>query len=254
MATLAKASTARTREHRFFLLSAIAMALVDIAGFSLNFATGRSSLSLPLVYHLHGTVFLSWIILYVAQNFLIYGGAVRGHRQLGWLALALLPLMAVLGIGITILSARHHGGPPILDLNSFLIGNPVGILYFVTISSVAIALRRRTDWHRRLMFCGMAALTGPGFGRLLPMPFLIPWGWWAAALIAPSIFPVIAMVAERRRTGRVHPAWIRGWGAFVASFLLAEAFAFSTWGIALTHAVVAGTPGAARPMAAFFPG
>lgn len=253
MATLAQATAARTREHRFFLFSALAMAFVIVGGFSLNFAAGRSSLALPAIYHLHGAVFLSWVILYLAQNVLVYTGAVRGHRQLGWLSLALLPLMAVLGVTITVYAVRHHGGPPILDLNSFLIGNPVGILYFVSVSGVAIALRRNTPWHRRLMFCGMAAITGPGFGRLLPMPFLIPWGWWIAALIAPSIFPAIAMVVERHRTGRVHPAWAWGWGAFVAAFLLAEAFAYSPWGIALTRAVVAGTPGAARPMAAFFP-
>lgn len=253
MATRALPPTVATREHRFFFYSAIAMAVVLVAGFSLNLAAGRSSFALPLLYHLHGMVFMGWIALYVTQTALIAGRALRWHRRLGWLALVWLPVMVVLACTITIHAVRAYGGPPVFDVNSFLIGNPVGILTFATLAGAGIALRRRSDWHRRLMFCAMAAITGPGFGRLLPMPFLIPWGWWIAALAVPSIFPILGMIADRRRSGRAHPAWLWGWGFFVATFLLAELFAYSSWGMALTHAVIDGTPGAGRPIQAFFP-
>ncbi|WP_156349020.1 MULTISPECIES: hypothetical protein [unclassified Sphingomonas] len=253
MATRSMPQSVATREHRFFLYSAIAMAAVLVAGFSLNLAAGRSSFALPLVYHVHGLVFLGWIALYVTQTALVAGRALHWHRRLGWLALIWLPVMVTLAIAITLHAVRDHGGPPVFDVNSFLIGNPAGILTFALLTGAAIALRRRTDWHRRLMFCAMAAITGPGFGRLLPMPFLIPWGWWIAALIAPSIFPILGAIADWRRTGRVHVAWAWGWGFFVAMFLLAELFAYSSAGMALTHAVIDGTPGAARPIKAFFP-
>ena len=44
---------------------------------------------------------------------------------------------------------------------------------------VFTALRRRryTGWHRRLMLSAMSILTGPGLGRLLPMPLFIPNAW-----------------------------------------------------------------------------
>jgi len=83
MATRALPSTVATREHRFFFYSAIAMAVVLVAGFSLNLAAGRSSFALPLLYHLHGMVFMGWIALYVTQTALIAGRALRWHRRLG---------------------------------------------------------------------------------------------------------------------------------------------------------------------------
>ncbi len=127
------------------------------------------------------------------------------------------------------------------------------MITFAGIALAGIAMRARSDWHRRLMFCAMASITGPGFGRLLPMPFLIPWGWWMASVIVPMIFPIIGMIADKRRTGTVHKAWFVGIAALIGSQLLADAIAYSPAGIAITRSVVAGTPGAAREMRAHFP-
>ena len=53
-------------------------------------------------------------------------------------------------------------------------------------------MRRRTDWHRRLMFCGMAILTGPGLGRLLPMRSMATSRSAAATTAAPANRPANA--------------------------------------------------------------
>ena len=91
---------------------------------------------------------------------------------------------------------------------------------FATVA--AIALRRQTEWHRRLHFCGMSLLLGPGFGRLLPMPLLQPLAW-EVTFAACLIFPAIGVWADWRRSGRVHPAWRWGIGAMFGAFLLTEA-------------------------------
>lgn len=253
MATIAPTAQLVARERRFFFYTAIAMATVIVAGFSLNLAMARSSFSLPLIYHVHAMVFMAWVGFYVFQNALVATGSVALHRRLGWVAVAWLPLMVVLATVITVHALRDHGGPPFFAAAEFLIGNPMGILFFAGVSAAGIVLRRQADWHRRLMFCGMAAITGPGFGRLLPIPLMIPYAWVAAALIAPSVFPLIGMIADRRRSGRIHPAWLWGWGAFVVSFAVAELVAFSPAGESLTRAVLAGSPGATRPMLAYMP-
>lgn len=252
MTTMALPRPRMAREHRFFLFTAIAMAVLIVAAFSLDLLLARASFGLPWIFHLHAVVFMGWVALYVAQNALATAGPLAWHRRLGWAALAWLPAMVVLAIVMTLVSVRDHGGPPFFGLNEFLFGNVAGILYFAAVSAAGLILRRRTDWHRRLMFCGMASLTGPAFGRLLPIPLMMPWAWVAVALVAPSIFPLLGMLAERR-AGRIHPAWAPGWGGFVLSFLLAEALAVSPLGVAATQAVVAGTAGAARPMQAYWP-
>jgi hypothetical protein len=241
------------RERAFFFYMSIAMALVIVAGFAFNLAAGRSSFSVPIIFHIHAFVFFGWVVLYVLQNGLVATGNVTLHRQLGLLSLAWIPAMTVMGFLMTRQSLQAGGGPPFFDQNEFMFGNSLGILAFAATALAGIAMRRRTDWHRRLMFCAMASITGPGFGRLLPMPFLIPWGWWIVSVAIPLIFPLIGMVADRRRRGRVHQAWLWGIGALVGSQLLADAIAYSPFGILFTQSVVAGTPGAARTMKAHFP-
>ena len=112
--------------------------------------------------------------------------------------------------------------------------------------------RRYTGWHRRLMLCAMAILTGPGLGRLLPLPLMIPNAWTITVMVT-MIFPVIGMVADKRAQGRVHPAYWWGLGIYAGVFLLSLALAYSPFGIGLTEQLIAGTPGAERPMEAFLP-
>jgi hypothetical protein len=100
------------------------------------------------------------------------------------------------------------------------------------------------------MLVAMSALTGPGLGRLLPMPLLIP-NAWPIAVSASFTFGVIAMLADWRANGRVHPAYWWGMGINVGAFLASMALAYSPLGYAITEAVIAGTPGAERPLAPF---
>lgn len=243
MATALERRGIAAGDERFFLICAFLMAAVIVGGFSMQLAMGRSSFALPALYHLHAVVFFGWVALYLAQTVLATAGPLALHRRLGWLAAAWIPAMLVFGMLIIRESVTTHGGPPFFDTREFLVGNTMGLVYFASFAGAAIALRRHTDWHRRLMFCAMASLTGPGFGRLLPVPFLIPWSWWVAAVFAPALFPIAGMVRDWLRTGRVHPAWWWGLIGLAGVMLVADLIAFSPAGTALARAVVAGTPG-----------
>lgn len=253
MATVPFSAGTAREEARFFFTMACIMSVVIVAGFAFNAAMGRSSFGAPVLVHVHAFVFMGWVGLYLAQNALIFSGNVALHRRLGWLTVILIPAMVVLGMLMTRYSLQTTGGPPFFDQNQFLVSNQVMLLVFAGLVGWAVAIRTNTGWHRRLMFTAFACLTGPGVGRLLPMPFLIPYGWWIASIALPLLFPIIGMAADKRRYGRVHPAWFWGVGIIVAMQVVCDLIAYSAVGHRITEWYVAGTPGGERQMGAFFP-
>lgn len=252
MATLADPNGQVRTERRFFFKLACAIAAVLVAGFAFQLGAGRSSFAVPLIYHIHAFVFFGWLALFVLQSGLVSSGNVALHRQLGMLASVWVPVMVIVGVMLTVATMRRTGGPFFFDANEFLIGNPVGLLAFALLVAAAMGLRRRSDWHRRLMLCAMASITGPGFGRLLPMPLLIPWGWEISNTIG-LVFVAAGMLRDRRHLGAVHPAWLVGIAVVLGWIALGEVLAYSDWGTELTRQVMAGYPGAARPMQAYLP-
>lgn len=252
MATIAEQAPSSGRGDGFFLGGAIAMALVLVAGFTVQLATGRSSFSAPLLVHAHAVVFMGWVGIYLLQNVFVASGQMALHRRLGWLAAAWMVLMLVLGIAVTLAMVQRGQAPFFFRPLHFLIFNPVSLLTFAGLTTAAILLRRQTDWHRRLHFCAMAILLGPGFGRLLPMPLLIPWAW-EATFVACLLFPLAGALVDLRRSGRVHQAWVWGVAASAGAFVATQAVTYSPVGEAIYRAAVAGTPGAAAPPLGFQP-
>lgn len=234
------------RDEGFFLGGAILMALVIVAGFSLQLATGRSTFAAPALVHAHAVVFMGWVALYVLQNVFVTAGAMRWHRRLGWLAVVWMAAMLILGFLVTLAMVRRGHAPFFFRPLQFLIFNPSSLVAFAGLTTAAILLRRRTDWHRRLHYCGMAMLLGPGFGRLLPMPLLTPWTW-EATLVASLLFPLAGVVRDVRRSGRVHSAWLWGLAVMIGTGVLVEVVTYGPAGRAIYRVATAGSPGAAAP-------
>ena len=244
MATVAGTETVgHAGDSRFFEISALLMGLILVAGFSLNLAMGRSTFASPLYVHAHGVIFFGWVVIYVLQTFLATRGPLALHRRLGWIAVGWV--VAMIAAGLWVIVARTQSGltPFFFQPQHFLIANPLALALFAALTTAAVARRRRTDWHRRLHLCAMAAILGPGFGRLIPMPLLIPWAFQVASALG-LIFPLVGMMVDWRRTGRVHPAWLWGTGAIVGVMIATELLVYSPLGDAIFAWVTAGTPGA----------
>lgn len=228
------------------------MAAIVLGGFSFQFAMGRSSFGAPWLVHLHAVVFMGWIAIYVLQTTLAASGNTGMHRRLGWIGAAWVVPMVVLGITATVMMVRRGQAPFFFQPVQFLILNPVVVLTFAGLTWAAVAMRRRTGWHRRLHYCATANLLGPAFGRLLPMPLLSPWAFEATALCV-LLFPLAGIAADRRRTGVVHPAWYWGTGVILLSILLVDMVSYGSAGASLYRAITAGTPGASVDPHAFPP-
>jgi hypothetical protein len=242
MASLAEPRASGIRDDGFFFGAAIAMTAIVVSGFSLHLALGRSTFGVPWPVHVHAVLFFAWTFFYLLQNALVATGSVRLHRRLGWAALAIVPAMLVVGTGMTVASVRNGTVPFFFTPAYFLVLNPLSLLVFAALVGAAIRLRRATAWHRRLMFCAMALLLGPAFGRLLPLPLTIPWAG-LTAFAGITLFPIAGMVADGRRTGKVHPAWFWGFGAIVGFQIVSEVAGRSAPAAALARAVSTGAPG-----------
>ncbi|KQX24263.1 MULTISPECIES: hypothetical protein [unclassified Sphingomonas] len=221
-------------ERRFYLWMSVAVAAAVVVGFGRNIALGRvDALTLPIQVQFHALAFAGWILLYVVQNLLVERGSIALHRRLGWCGAALTAAMVPLGIVATVMCIERGAVPFFFPHNIFLVVNILGVLGFGGLAAAAIVMRRRPDWHRRLMLSAAIMLMAPAFGRLLPMAALGPLAPLAltASLLAYAGAGIFFDIITYRR---VHRAWCVGTAAILAVQFATGPLAFSAPARALT--------------------
>lgn len=246
MATAAWQRPALTGEARFYVITAIVMAVINVAAFSFFAAMGISTFHAPLYVHIHAVLFMGWVALFVTQVSLAGSGSLALHRKLGWVAVGWSVALVLVGTATTVWTVQAGGVPFFFLPAQFLLMNPISVALFAALLIGGVAKRRDRDWHPRLIICGMAAIMGPAFGRLLPAPLLMYWQL-TAVFIAMAVFPIAGIVRDKRRYGRVHPAWWLGLGALLLLHLTTETIGRSAFAAALYDRTVVGTPGARAP-------
>lgn len=242
MATAAQSTNyPYTRDQDFFAKMAIGIAALIVFGFAQWALRGFVVPStVPIWVHVHGIAMLSWLGVFITQNMLAGSGNLALHRKLGWTSLALVLFIAGIGMFTAAMAVTLHRVPPFFTNGYFLALSYVGVMAFVGTVGAAIALRRQTQWHRRLMLGATVVLMEPGLGRLLPMPLLGPTGGPLAEAILQ--LAVIALVArhDRRTIGRTHPATLWCAAIIVGSHLLISVLAAYAPFIALADRLAAG--------------
>ena len=198
MATIAAPFAEPTHQDRFFSNMAVAMAVVVVIGFSTQLLMGRSTFASPLPVHAHAVLFMGWVAIFVTQAQLATRGPIALHRRLGWLALGWIVAMVVAAMVVIVAMTRNGTVPFFFQPQHFLFADPLTLAGFVALTALAVIKRRQTDWHARLHIGAMALLTGPAFGRLLPMPLLIPYAFEAAGL-ATTVFLFVGMARDWKR-------------------------------------------------------
>ncbi len=236
MASLAGAQVARVS---FWAKMAIGISAFIVFGFAQFALRGFVPyMQVPAVFHLHGMTMLAWLGLLCTQSLLAgrNPGALELHRRLGWASAVMLPLIVVLASVTCVTALRAGFFPPFFTGPYFLALVHVGVAIFAALVLTAITRRRQADWHKRLMIGSTILLMDPALGRVLPMPFIVPWGEWLAMLIQLGVAFLIVR-HDRREVGRIHPATSVVLLAIVLSHVAVELLAVSPGWIAFAGRV-----------------
>lgn len=193
----------------FFLWLALAITATVFTGFWFTyfgpmFAGTREPSAWSV--HLHGWSFYFWYVLLVVQAALVQSRRIPLHRTLGGLSVFLVAVMVATGlliIGVRMADVLEHGDP------FWSVAGPgvfATLLLFVGFYTAAVRMRRRLDWHKRLMIIAACGGMGAAAFRVCMVLFGPGSALWLG-LMASNLFIVAGIAHDWQRDKRVHPAW-----------------------------------------------
>jgi hypothetical protein len=192
---------------RFHVIAIAAIAALVLAGFARTFYLRYWFDTPPItrLLYLHGALFTTWLALHFTQARLIAARRADLHRRLGIAGAVLGYAMFVVGIDVAIESARA-GHTPTGESPLVFMSVPVGtIVAFAALLTAALLMRRRADWHKRLMLLATIALIIPAAARLATWVGAPPNP--AIGIVATTVLVIWCCVDDWQKTGRVHAAY-----------------------------------------------
>jgi hypothetical protein len=162
--------------------------------------------------HIHGAVMSSWLVLYFAQTCLICARRVDWHRRLGVVGIVIAILVVILGSTTTIDAAAREVGRHSEEANArvaVLCLELVQMALFAGLVTAAIVMRRRADFHKRLMLLATACLMPSAFSRI-PFNLTFMVSNFMSILILFNLCVIVPALIDTLRNRRLHPAF--GWG------------------------------------------
>ena len=210
---------ARDRATLFYWGYGVVGLLVIAFGFGRTYGApmARGDFAAPWFVHLHGMASLAWVLMVIGQAALVRAGHTQLHRKAGRCALPLAVFIWASGIATAMWAADRDISAIGTAATSALAGTVTGLSIFVMLVGAAIATRKRSDWHKRLVLLATIHLLWPAFFRLrhwlpqVPDPEI-----WLAIVFAYSPI-LIAAARDRWKFDTVHPVWL-----IVAPVLVAE--------------------------------
>ena len=222
---------ARDSASRFYRLCALAALAVAAIGFFLTYLRPMAAGTFigPRLAHVHGALLVAWLLLAVAQAFLVRK-RLRFHRKLGWAALALAPAIALSTALIGAEAARRDIAGQVSPGADTVVGTITTPLVFAALVAAALLTRKKPQWHKRLMLMATAVILWPAWFRWRHfLPEMPRPDFWLGVVLA-DLPIAIAAIRDRMRFGAVHPAYLVVGPAIVAE-QIAEVLSFggSAW-------------------------
>lgn len=233
----------RPAADRWFYTFANGLLLVlTVAGFQHFYLYGRASpgreITPPIrgLVLTHGALMTIWLLLALAQPWLVAARNVKLHRRLGLFGAGLAIVLVAVGLRIAVASAAVT--PPGVMLGpltprQFMAVPFLGILLFAALVTLGVRLRADAGWHRPLMFLATLAVCAAGLGRIQSLTdFFVRHGWYGVFgdFCGVVTFGALAVVAHGALTRRFDRRLAAGFAAFaVACTAIAQATTSAGW-------------------------
>jgi len=210
---------ARDRARNFYAAFAtMAVAAVAIGFSTTYFIPGPlGTLNIPWMVHLHGWTAMAWVLLMVAQVVLVRSGRSRLHRQLGKAAIPLALMIWASGIFVGLYVVDRDQQEQGDMAFAALVGTVTSLSVFLALVIAAVRMKRRPDWHKRLMLLATIVVLWPAFFRFRHLLPFVPRPELTLGLLLADAPILLAAIRDRIRWGRVHPAWL-----YVGSLVFVE--------------------------------
>lgn len=205
---------------------------VALAGFLPNtIAALGKGVPLPVELHIHGAIMGLFVLAFLGQATLAARGSVALHRRLGRVAFG-LGILAYASMLLVLQASMRREDPEMLQ---FLVQVwSLGLVQSTTFLGLfvgAAMMRRKPDWHRRLMAFAMLIILQGALDRMHWLPKApLPSFWAYGARLFPLAVPLF--VFDLVSLKHVHRATLTGAGAVVVAYALLS----SIWENADYHA------------------
>ena len=242
--TLAARAWHPASDRKAYIVWMGAVWVAVLSGFGLDFVRYLGETPAPpLILHLHGAVFVVWMVLVSTQIFLVEASNVKLHKQLGWATAAVSAVMVPLGLAAAMVDQARQIGQATYT-PQFLSLEFEEMFAFSTCMIAGLLNRRDPAAHKRWMILTAVAISDAGFARIglagLKVNPTGPFGWWLTYFWGITLL-LLAMIGwDLWRRRRVHKAVIAGaailWGGEIVATALNFSPAWKTAMIALVKA------------------
>lgn len=209
----------RLHDRRLFVGASLGILAIVFAGFARSYFLRPwfHHDPLPLLLHVHGLVMFAWFALFFVQTCLIETHRIALHRRLGIFGAVLAAAMLVLGPYVAFHAAardvRAHNDAAGFDL--VILGyDCVIIALFAGFVACAIAMRKRGDFHKRLMLLATLSLLTPAIAR-------VPLHSNLAAVLIGDLCVLLCAAADVSLHRRLHPVFVVGAPLIIVATYLA---------------------------------
>jgi hypothetical protein len=227
----------RDTDRGIYTWAAVVAALVVLAGFARTYyaKTAFATPELRPLLHLHGLVMTAWFGLFIVQVRLAATQRLGIHRRLGIYGMVVAALVVVVGTVTAITAAALGHAPPGAPPPLVFLAIPIGdVTLFTILVSAAFVLRRRPEYHKRLMVVASLGILTAAIARI-PIDSLQAGGLPAFFALT-DVIVLTFVAADTIKHRRLHPAYAWGFGAVLLSQVARFAgagtpqwLAFATW-------------------------